>query len=182
MLSFIVGAGQVGFEPTRRGLARRPDPKSGAMKPDSAHCPMPIDRLDEAGRPVEAILTDGAGADQGVHGVSRQKEARAIGMAQQGFIVLTMRFRQDGKRWLAMCEELGTSTYARTLKQAQLELAELVALHLNTLEDVGERERFFREHHIRLQTHAPRQPVTRTVPVSDDWLTQLHRAPVGAPA
>lgn len=68
--------------------------------------------------------------------------------AGKGFVVLRLAFRQEEKRWLGECLELGTATYARSLKQARKELVELVTLHLNALEDAGERENFFRENKI----------------------------------
>ena len=64
-------------------------------------------------------------------------------MPQFGFVILTLRFRPDGRRWLGECVELGTATYSRTLQQTHDELKELVLLHLNTLEQTGEREAFF---------------------------------------
>lgn len=104
-------------------------------------------------------------------------------MSPRGFVTLTFQFRQDGKRWLARCEELGTSTYGRTLKQAKAELHELVTLHLNSLEATGERERFFETHHIPFYTHdSPPPSVTQAVPDNDDWFTQVHRAPIGTSA
>lgn len=62
-----------------------------------------------------------------------------------GYIVLTFKFQKEGRRWTAYCEELGTATFGRSLPEAQKRLEEAVLLHLNTLEDVGERERFDRE-------------------------------------
>lgn len=103
-------------------------------------------------------------------------------MTSKGFVILTLQFRQDGKRWLARCEELGTSTYGRTLKQAQAELAELVTLHLTSLEATGQREHFFKTHNIRFYARASPPSVKRAVPVNDEWLTQIHRAPIGASA
>ena len=52
--------------------------------------------------------------------------------------------------WEAYCEELGTATFASTLRKAKKLLKEMIKLHLQTLEDVGEKERFFREHNIPL--------------------------------
>ena len=60
-----------------------------------------------------------------------------------GHVVLTLIFEREGLKWVGTCEELGTSTYARTLKQCRRELEDLVADHLNLLEEEDERERFF---------------------------------------
>jgi hypothetical protein len=99
-------------------------------------------------------------------------------MPAQGFVVLTLAFRQDGRRWTGECLELGTATYARTLKQAREELEDMVTLHLNSLEDVGERERFFKEHEIKFYTDeaAPRE-VAPTLPVANDSFFQPHLFP-----
>lgn len=61
-------------------------------------------------------------------------------------VALTLRFRRERRCWTGECVELGTATYGRTLRQTRDELVELVALHLVTLEAIGERERFFRTH------------------------------------
>ena len=65
-------------------------------------------------------------------------------------VILTMRFEEEGKNWVGTCVELGTSTFAHTLRQTQAELHELVELHLSALEEEGERERFFAEHGIKI--------------------------------
>jgi hypothetical protein len=70
-------------------------------------------------------------------------------MDSAGSVVLTLRFRQENRRWTGECVELGTATYGRTLRQTHDELVELVALHLDAFEATGERERFFRTHGIR---------------------------------
>ena len=70
-------------------------------------------------------------------------------MAKRGFVILTFTFRQDGRTWLGRCNELSTSTYGRSIARVRDELAELTSLHLNALEESGERERFFRENQIK---------------------------------
>jgi predicted RNase H-like HicB family nuclease len=66
----------------------------------------------------------------------------------QGYVVLTLKFQKKGRRWTALCEELGTATFGRSLPEADQRLKEAILLHLNTLEDVGERERFFNDNNI----------------------------------
>lgn len=101
-------------------------------------------------------------------------------MSPEGFVILTLAFRQDGRRWTGECLELGTATYGRTLKQARDELNELVALHLNALEDVGESERFFLEHGIRFYSDSvtPHEAAPR-LPPDEDAFFQAHRVRVG---
>ena len=73
-----------------------------------------------------------------------------------GYIIVTFRFQKKRRRWTAYCEELGTATFGRSLSEAQERLKEAVLLHLNTLEDVGERARFFRENKITFYHHKPK--------------------------
>jgi hypothetical protein len=100
----------------------------------------------------------------------------------QGFVILTLRFWQEDRRWVGECAELGTSTYGRTLRQAHDELKELVLLHLNSLEQVGEREHFFRKHNIKFYTDTTPTEVPYMVPVDAEFYTHVHRFPVSAPA
>ncbi len=71
-----------------------------------------------------------------------------MGIRKSGYIVVTFKFRREGKKWTAFCEELGTSTFGRSILEAHKKLKEAVSLHLGTLEEVGERERFFKEHNL----------------------------------
>jgi len=66
----------------------------------------------------------------------------------QGYVILTLKFQKQGRRWTALCEELGTATFGRSLPEADQRLKDAILLHLNTLEDVDERERFFKENKI----------------------------------
>jgi predicted RNase H-like HicB family nuclease len=86
----------------------------------------------------------------------------------QGYVVLTLKFQKQGRRWTALCEELGTATFGRSLPEADQRLKEAILLHLNTLEDVGERERFFREHNIEIHHGKPRDNVTVRIPVNKE--------------
>lgn len=100
-------------------------------------------------------------------------------MTTQGFVVLTLMFREVGKRWTGICQELGTATNSRTLKRTHKELCELVTLHLNSLEVEGERERFFSEHGIKFYTdEATPTEVERQVPVDTEDYIHAHRVPI----
>jgi len=69
--------------------------------------------------------------------------------AECTFVVLTVRFKQEGGQWTALCVELGTAACADSLDECRDAITELIGLHLNTLEDVGEREAFFKKHGIK---------------------------------
>ncbi len=89
-------------------------------------------------------------------------------MKDKGYIILTNIFRKEGRRWLGRCEELGTSVFGRSLPEAEKILTEAVWLHLNTLEDVGEQERFFKEHNIHFHSVKPEHDITVCVPLKQD--------------
>ncbi|MBM3143299.1 MAG: type II toxin-antitoxin system HicB family antitoxin [Chloroflexi bacterium] len=77
----------------------------------------------------------------------------------EGYIVLINRFYREGRKWVALCEELGTSTFGRTLTEADERLQEAILCHLDTLEDVGEQERFFKDHKIQFHRTRPTQEI-----------------------
>ena len=105
-------------------------------------------------------------------------------MSRAGYVILTYKFQKDNRRWTAYCEELGTATFGRSLPEAQRRLDEAVWLHLSTLEDVGERERFFREQNIEFYHTRPTKDVTLCLPLKQDVFVHPHiqRIPALSPA
>lgn len=100
-------------------------------------------------------------------------------MRTEGYVVVTLKFKKEGKKWTAYCEELGTATFAYTLKDAQKRIQEAVLLHLNTLEDVGECKRFLREHNITFYTHKPKKSdITMSGPFDPDTLSSPYIHPL----
>jgi predicted RNase H-like HicB family nuclease len=89
-------------------------------------------------------------------------------MKTGGYLVLTLKFQKQGRRWTAYCEELGTTTFGRSLPEADQRLKEAILLHLNTLEDVGERDRFFKENNIVLFHGRPKDNITVCLPVNQE--------------
>ncbi|MDZ4279081.1 MAG: hypothetical protein U1B78_08070 [Dehalococcoidia bacterium] len=73
------------------------------------------------------------------------------------FVVLTCTFEKEGNSVTAQCLELGTTAFGRNLGQAEERLREAILLHLNTLEELGERSRFFKEHNIKIYTKYPEE-------------------------
>lgn len=105
-------------------------------------------------------------------------------MAAKEFVILTHVFRRIGKnRWIARCVELGTSTHGRTLPQVRDEIVEMVTLHLSTLEEVGERERVFRENGIKTypSNEAPVR-VSTELEVGRESFAQAIRIPISVTA
>jgi len=95
-------------------------------------------------------------------------------VAAAGYIVLTLKFKKVDRRWTAYCEELGTATLGRSLPEADKRLKEAILLHLNTLEDVGERNRFFKENNIKLYPVRPKEDITICVPLNKDVFVEPH--------
>lgn len=95
-----------------------------------------------------------------------------------GYIILTHKFRKVGRRWTAYCEELGTATFGRSLNEAEKRLDEAVMLHLNTLEDVGERARFFRDHDIKYYDTKPKKDTQINVPLDENVFVRSHIQPI----
>lgn len=95
-----------------------------------------------------------------------------------GYVVLTLKFRKEGDKWTARCVELGTATFGLTLEEAEERIREAVILHLNTLEDVGERERFLKEHNIAYHAHRPRSVKVPTTAGDERSFYQAYIPPV----
>ena len=98
-------------------------------------------------------------------------------MKPDAYIIVTFLFYKEENRWVGQCKELGTSTFGRSIQQTLERLNEAVGLHLNTLEQVGERERFFREHNITLHPHKPQGEEIR-VPFEPDAFVRSYIYPI----
>ena len=83
------------------------------------------------------------------------------------YVALTLSFEREGDVWVGVCLELGTSTFADTLEECQSELQEFVEENLNLLEEVGERDRFFKKWGITLRS-APDTPEQFTIRGSEN--------------
>lgn len=102
-----------------------------------------------------------------------------MSVRKSGYIVVTFKFRREGKKWTAICEELGTSTFGRSILEAHKKLKEAVLLHLDTLEEVGERERFFKEHNISFHSHKPKKSEIKiSGPLDTDTYVRAHIYPI----
>ena len=92
-----------------------------------------------------------------------------------GYVQLTLEFTREGRRWLGRCRELGTSTFGRTLQEVDRKLREAVDCHLDTLEEVGELERFFREHQVSVYPAADcHTTVNVTMPAESNSFIRTH--------
>ena len=93
------------------------------------------------------------------------------------FIILTEIFGQEDDVWTAKCKELGTATFGETFEEAQRNLREAISLHLNTLDDVGECDKFLRANSIRVYSRPPRKSAT-TIPVDTNIFINRNVTPL----
>ena len=110
------------------------------------------------------------------------RRARDKRTCPHSFVLLTVIFyKEEGdERWQAECRELGTASYGDTFEDTRERIAEAIELHLNTLEEVGERERFFKERKIKIHAngHFLIHYVTYTLRrKSLKWLPVLDKRP-----
>ena len=66
----------------------------------------------------------------------------------EGVIVLTSVVEQEDNQFVSFCVELGTASCGDTVQEAYENLQEAIWVHLNELEETGERDRVFRERNI----------------------------------
>ena len=66
------------------------------------------------------------------------------------YIDVTTVVEREGDQFVWICPELGTSSCGDTVQEALDNLREAIEVHLNGLEEVGERERVFQERGIRV--------------------------------
>lgn len=100
-------------------------------------------------------------------------------MKTRGFITVTYEYHKESDNWVGICKETGTATSHKSRRELEKELNELVLLHLNCLEQLGERERFFKENNIKLHEIKPIEETIR-LPVPDNVFiqTRIHQLPV----
>lgn len=100
-------------------------------------------------------------------------------MPRTAYVILTIELFEEEGQWVGYCRELGTSICADTMEQARDDINDAILLHLNTLEDVGERSRFFKNHGIKL--HRGTEEVTRCRPrVQLNKFVTCQTVPIGA--
>jgi len=101
-------------------------------------------------------------------------------MSNQAYILLTITFtKEEDGRWVATCDETGTSTFAKTFDQVSKEIKEMISLHLDTLGELGIREDFFRKNNIHIH-YKPikKQSIKRDVPIDPNITIQSFTQPL----
>lgn len=72
-------------------------------------------------------------------------------MSNAAFIRLTGIVEKEGDVYLAYCKELGTITCGDTIKEAKANLLDALEVYIDGLEEIGERDRVFREKGVRVE-------------------------------
>jgi predicted RNase H-like HicB family nuclease len=96
----------------------------------------------------------------------------------ESYIIVTFIFKKEDEVWTAECKELGTATFGDTLDEAQDDLIEAVVTHLNTLEDVGECERFLKERHVAIHPKRPEKMHVDDLPFDPSIFVSQNIQPV----
>ena len=100
--------------------------------------------------------------------------------ATESYVILTLRFFKEEGQWVGDCKELGVAHHGNTLDEVRSGLEELLALTLDTMESVGERERFFAEHGITLHPSDRPTPAQELHIFPNTHLVEPKRIPIGA--
>lgn len=69
-----------------------------------------------------------------------------------GHMFVTITVHREGRHYVALCRELGTSSFGATEDETVQNAAEATALYLNTYQELGECERMLREKGLALRT------------------------------
>ena len=76
-------------------------------------------------------------------------------MQEGGFITLTLRVTEEGKRFLSRCLELETASFGGSFEEALANIKEATLEYLNTIERLGQRQRIFKERGIAIRKMRP---------------------------
>lgn len=97
----------------------------------------------------------------------------------QLLVIVNLRFYRDkNNKWIGECLELGTTSFGDTIEEAKESLIDLIELHLNTLEELGEKKRFFKKHNIKTFKEKPKSIRQIRVPYIENTLIGQFQVPV----
>lgn len=95
-------------------------------------------------------------------------------------VILTSVVEPEGEMFVSTCPELGTASCGDTIQEAFENLEEAITVHLNALEELGERERVFRERGIEILHVHVEETTPRPLPI--DKFMKVSRHPIPVPA
>lgn len=92
-----------------------------------------------------------------------------------GYINLTITAHRDERtnEYVVRCQELGISTMAENESQILPMITDAIALYLNTLEEVGERDRLFEEIGLTILDDEPRESTVSARVRPGDFVSPL---------
>jgi predicted RNase H-like HicB family nuclease len=96
---------------------------------------------------------------------------------RQGYLILTYEFHKEKKTWVGICQELGTSTFGRSLPEVEDKLNEAVDLQVETLIDIGEIEQFLKERKIQVIGLKPSKDTKFNISAGESAYTKPHIQP-----
>ena len=98
-----------------------------------------------------------------------------------GYITLTGIVEKDEDSFIATCLELGTATCGDSIEEAFENLEEAIWVHLNALEEVGERDRVFRENNIEIVSSVDdAEACAKVIPLDKVVKASRHEVPIHA--
>ena len=72
-----------------------------------------------------------------------------------GFILMSLVASEEEGGYASVCPELGVASQGETAEEAISNLRDAALIFLNTIEQLGQRERVFKERHIKIHLHKP---------------------------
>lgn len=72
-----------------------------------------------------------------------------------GYILVTLVASEEEGGYASVCPELGVASQGETAEEAISNLRDAALVFLNTIEQLGQRDRVFRERHIPIHPHKP---------------------------
>jgi predicted RNase H-like HicB family nuclease len=78
-----------------------------------------------------------------------------------GYIQVTLIASEEEGGYASICPELGIASQGETADEALASLRDATMVFLNTIEQLGQRERVFKERHIRVHPHEPTEVTIR---------------------
>ncbi len=114
-----------------------------------------------------------------MNGKLPRKETVMQTRTKNSYIILTMIFRQEEDMWTGVCEELGTAADGDTFDEVSEALKEMVTIHLNTLEDVGECKRFLKDHNVKIRHTPPKESTKYPIPNDPNQYITRQLIPLG---
>ncbi|MDO8484759.1 MAG: hypothetical protein Q7S35_07410 [Candidatus Limnocylindrales bacterium] len=117
-----------------------------------------------------------------------QSIRRAPGKRRKGStistVLLTIAIWREAEHWLSECVELGIRSFGSDPEDAAEQAMDAVCSYLNTLEEIGERERVFAEKSIGVYTGAPAEVhlahLSREMVARDGLQIRPFEAPLGS--